>query len=226
VDLVSPLPAGRGYGTSTADIGAVLFAAARAQGIDLSGESASRLAVAIEPTDSTLFGGLTLFDHRQGRFFQPLGAAPMLKVILLDPGGFVDSEEFNWPDPHPALARLAREHRQAFDLLQSGVAARDLDAIGAAATQSARLHQAVLFNPLLEAAAGLARELGALGICRAHSGTILGLLFDPAACDDTAITHWLSERIPSGVKIISTRLVDGGPRSSRMHVAFEMEEAR
>lgn len=214
IGLDDPLPAGRGYGTSTADIGAVLFAAARACGRELASDQAARLAVSIEPTDSTFFPGLALFDHRQGRFFQPLGEAPVLTLLILDPGGCVDSEAYNRKNLLPELARLAREQRSAFDQLQAGVMAGDLEAIGAAATRSARLHQSILFNPLLETAAGLAADLGAMGICRAHSGTVLGLLFDPRHWDGPRIARAAAERIPAGVETFSTDLVGGGPRDA------------
>jgi L-threonine kinase len=224
--LDSPLPAGRGFGASTADIGAVLFAAAAAYGMELTGEQAARLAVAIEPTDSTLFPGLALFDHRQGRFFHPLGDAPALTLLILDPGGCVDSETFNRQDLLPALARLAREQRSAFDQLQTGITAGDLEAIGAAASRSAQLHQSILFNPLLETAAALAVEVGALGICRAHSGTVLGLLFDPKQWDAPRVTRAAAARIPSGVQTFSAALVGGGPRDAGLQTPAPLIHAQ
>jgi L-threonine kinase len=51
----TPLPVGRGFGTSTADIGAALFAASADNGLVLSTEEVARIAVSVEPTDSTLF---------------------------------------------------------------------------------------------------------------------------------------------------------------------------
>ena len=68
MEINNPLPVGRGYGTSTADIGAALFAANQALSLDLTASEASQIAVKIEPTDSTLFSGLTLFAHRTGNF--------------------------------------------------------------------------------------------------------------------------------------------------------------
>jgi len=212
ISLTRGLPHGRGYGTSTADIGAVLFVAARATGRHLDTADAAAIAVAIEPTDSTFFPGLSLFDHRSGRRQASLGDPPAAAMVILDPGGTVDSEGFNAHDWRPALARLAGQHREAFDLLELGVRERDLGAIGAAATLSARAHQAILPSPLLEPALTLARELGAAGVCRAHSGTVLGLLFASEGFQSATIMGRIRARLPGRVDLRITTLAGGGPQ--------------
>ncbi len=210
ISLIQRLPSGRGYGTSTADIGAVIFAAARHAKLSITPLQAARLAVSIEPTDSTFFPGLTLFDHRRAEFHQVLGAAPPVTVVILDSGGVVDSEDFNARDWKPALEKLTSQHRQAFDLLQGGIAAQDLSTIGEAATLSAKAHQSILFNPLLDHALALARETGAVGICRAHSGTILGLLFSKPSFDKSTIIPYLRKKLPAQIHLRVTELTGGG----------------
>lgn len=145
--LASQVPRGRGYGSSTADIGATLYALGQALGQNLAPEQAARLAVAVEPSDSSLFPGLALFDHRSGRFHESWGPAPPLAVLLIDPGGEVDTLAFNRIDHRKTLARLASQHREAFNLLRQGLAGGDWGAVGEAASLSARVHQAVLPNP-------------------------------------------------------------------------------
>jgi L-threonine kinase len=210
ISLMQRLPSGRGYGTSTADIGAVIFAMARYAELSITPLEAARLAVSIEPTDSAFFPGLTLFDHRYAEFHQTLGSAPSAAVVILDPGGAVNSEDFNARDWKPALEKLTSQHRQAFDLLQGGIAAQDLSAIGEAATLSAKAHQSILFNPLLEQALALARETGAIGICRAHSGTILGLLFPKPSFDKGTIIPYLRKKLPAQIHLRVTELTGGG----------------
>jgi hypothetical protein len=58
----------------------------------------------------------------------------------------------------------------------------------------------------------LAREVGALGVCRAHSGTLLGLLLDPVHADVPAVAAFVARRLPDGVNVAHYPLVDGGPR--------------
>jgi L-threonine kinase len=210
--LVTDLPRGRGYASSTADIGATLFALGQAMGQPLTSEEVAQLAVGVEPSDSTLFPGLTLFDHRGSSFHECLGPAPSLTVVVLDPGGAVDTLAFNRLDHQGTLRRLAPEHRRAFALLREGLEQRDWEALGEAVTLSACAHQAILPDPLLELALALAREVGALGVCRAHSGTLLGLLLDPVHADVPAIVDFVARRLPDGVNVAHYPLVDGGPR--------------
>src|SRR5262245_32460306 len=174
VCLQTKLPRGRGYGSSTADIGATLYALGQAAGQGLVPSEVARLAVHVEPSDSSLFPGLALWDHRYGHVYEDLGAPPALTVVVLDPGGVVDTLAFNQLDHRELLRQLASRHRAAFALLREGLRQGNMEAIGAAATLSARAHQAILANPLLEPTLSLAREVRALGVCRAHSGTLLG----------------------------------------------------
>jgi len=214
LELVSDLPRGRGYGSSTADIGATLFALGEALGQPLSAAIASQLAVNIEPSDSTLFPGLTLFDHRAGSFYAYLGPSPPLTVLVIDPGGQVDTLAFNRLDHRAALRRLAPIHQQAFALLRHGIQAEEWDALGAAATLSARAHQALLPNPWLERVLDLARQVRALGTCRAHSGTLLGLLLDPSHADVPSVTKFIQDRLPKPITVRAYAMVGGGPRDA------------
>lgn len=211
VRCCSALPQGRGYGSSTADIGAVLYALGQALHRPFTPLEVSRLAVQVEPTDSSLFPGLALWDHRQGRLYQALGPAPALTVIILDPGGEVDTLTFNQRDHRALLHKLAARHREAFRVLYAGLQQMDLEAIGHAATLSATAHQGILENPLLDLALSLAREVHALGVCRAHSGTILGLLVDPQRTDVAEVLAVAAQRCGTAVTLHSQRLINGGP---------------
>lgn len=212
--LNSNLPRGRGYGSSTADLGATLYALGRACGQPLEPHQAARLAVRIEPSDSSLFPGLALFDHRCASFYEVLGTAPPLHVITLDPGGEVDTLAFNEQDHQAQLRRLAGEHRQAFELLRYALRNNDWRSLGEAATLSARVHQVILHNPWLEQVLRLTRAVGALGTCRAHSGTLLGILLDGRNADVQSIANYLRCRLPPQLKIYVYQLVDGGPHYS------------
>lgn len=212
LQLDAHVPRGRGYGSSTADIGATLYALAQALGRSLTPAQVARLAVGVEPSDSSMFPGLALFAHRTGQVGQALGPAPGLSVLVIDPGGEVDTLAFNRLDHQAVLRRLAVEHRLAFDLLRQGLKERDWAALGQAATLSSRLHQAILFNPLLEPVLTLAREVGALGVCRAHSGSLLGLLLDPQHTDVVGARAFVARGVPAPVAVSLYAMVDGGPR--------------
>lgn len=212
VHLRSDLPRGRGYGSSTADIGAVLSALGLAAGQPLDPVAIARLALRVEPTDSSIFPDLALWDHRHGQRFETLGPAPDLTVVVLDPGGEVDTIAYNQLDHRSRLTTLAPIHREAFQLLRDGLQQQNPESIGMAATLSAKAHQVILANPLLESALKLAREVGALGVCRAHSGTIIGLLLDPRQMDAKGVQALAAKRLNHEIQIASFAMVSGGPR--------------
>lgn len=209
LQLISPLPVGRGYGTSTADLSATLYALGSACGHEFTPPEVAHLAVSIEPSDSTSFPGLTLFAHRGGEFYETLADAPPLYVVVLDPGGEVDTVAFNRCDHRAALRRLASEHRQAFDMLRQSLQEGDWEMLGEAASLSSYLHQTILPNPWLDDVLKLARDVRALGVCRAHSGTLLGLLMDAATADVAAVATCVARQLPS-LAVRVHRLVGGG----------------
>ncbi|MCP5821159.1 GHMP kinase, partial [Klebsiella pneumoniae] len=92
--------------------------------------------VAVEPTDSTLFSSLTLFDHQTAETQISLGWAPDLKLLLLESPDVVLTEDFHKRDRRAAL--LAREPllAQAWKLLTAACEQQDPQRLGEAATLS------------------------------------------------------------------------------------------
>ena len=157
------------------------MAAAGAAGHTLRPEEIASLAISVEPSDSTMFPGLALLDHRGGSRWEPLGPAPSLLVAVLEFGGEVDTVAYNGGLNLAALRERGRDHARAVELLRRGLREGRLDMIGLATTLSAWLNQELLPKPYLEAAVELAGRHQALGVCAAHSGTALGVLFPPLA---------------------------------------------
>lgn len=184
--LGNPLPRGRGYASSTADVAGTIYALGLALGAPFAPTEVAWLAAQVEPSDGIMFPGPTLFAHRDAAFHRSLGPLPRLAVVVLDPGGCVDTLTFNRADHARALKRAAAAHREAFGLLTAGLAAGDAQMVAQAATLSARTHQAILPSALVDAAMEMLTSVGALGICRAHSGTLVGLICDPAAAAEVA----------------------------------------
>jgi L-threonine kinase len=191
----NPLPRARGYASSTVDVAGAILAVGEALGRPFAPAEVARLAVAVEPSDSIMFPGLALLAHRDASFHRLLGPVPRLAVVVIDPGGAVDTVAFNRADHCSALTALASTHRAAFDLLLAGLASGDGRAVAEAGTISALAHQALLPNPLLEPALALARRAGALGVVRAHSGMLVGLVCQPEAAP--SITRLAQAHFPA-----------------------------
>jgi L-threonine kinase len=225
LEVDCPLPPSKGFGTSTADVAGAIAATAAAAGARVDPADVARLAVSVEPSDSTMFPGLALFDHRGASLAESLGATPPLLVAVLEFEGTVDTLDFNARLDLASLRGAEREHARAVDLLRAGLRAGRLELIGQAATLSARTNQRVLPKDHLEEVIELAEAAGALGVCAAHSGTALGGLFVPEERASAEGFLGTAGRHLDGLRSrwVST-MVDGGPRVERE--TYNHEELR
>ncbi len=223
LSLASSLPRGKGMASSTADVSASIAAVAAALGRSdaMTPRDIGRLALSIEPSDGLMLPGISMFDHRNGTVARSLGPAPSMRVVVLDFGGNVDTLEFNNVDREDTLRQLEPRFGEALDLVVHGIEGSRAEDVAAGSTLSAIANQQVLYKPQLEAVMSLARDLGALGVNVAHSGTVLGMMFD----DDPALTKWATlqarERLPGIRQVHDRRVVDGGVVFSDQQVAGE-----
>lgn len=214
----NPLPPSKGFGTSTADVVGAVVAAAAAVGSSLEPAEVARLAVAIEPSDSTMFPGLTFFNHRAGRQWEELGSCPSFAIAVLEFEGDVDTLDYNARLDMDTLRSLEPEHAAALELLWRGLKKGRPEMIGEAATLSARINQQLLPKPELERAISLGQQFGALGVCVAHSGTAMGVIFgqgeSQSAKEMLAVARGKLKELRTGWV---SRMVGGGARAVMSH---------
>ena len=183
-----PVPAGLGLGSSTSDVVAAIRAVCNAYCVPMDSRRVARLAVAAEgASDPIMFEEGVLFAPRRGRVLQRwAGGLPAFLVVSIDtdPGrGGVDT--LSIPVPQYTAAELDQYEEL---ILRARMAFREHDAVAlaAVATRSAELNQRFLpmrgFAQLL----ALTRRPGCLGLQISHSGTVAGLLFDPASGQEAA----------------------------------------
>ena len=84
ITLHSTIPVAKGMASSTADIAATAVATAHHLGHLLDEPTLARLCVALEPTDSTLFRQLTLFDHNTAATQIACPLPPALDLLVLE----------------------------------------------------------------------------------------------------------------------------------------------
>jgi len=228
--IASSIPQGKGMGSSTADIAATAAAVLFALGREPDPEKLAGIALSIEPTDGSLFPGLVLFDHREGKALEFLGPPPPLQFIILDFGGEVDTLEFDRRRRPEVLRSCEKEAAEALEMVKAGLASGDPELIGRGATLSARLNQRVLFKPQLDRVLRLASEVGALGVNVAHSGTVIGVLLDPGRHDAAEAASYLRAKLPDLEALYLASLIGGGVRISvperRESVGFAGENGR
>lgn len=182
VRLISEVPRARGFGSSTADVLATIRAVANAADVQLAAPEIALLAVDSEQaSDSIMYPEPVLFAQRTGRLLEALpGRIPAMTVLGFDafPG-------------HPGVGTvesgLVRYNRSEYDIfhrllgeLRDAVRSGDLPSLGRVATESTRVNQRYRPLPLLAPVLRDYTSWQARGVQIAHSGTVVGILFDRA----------------------------------------------
>lgn len=214
ISIASEIPVGKGMASSTADIASCVYALLAAAGkhpVVIDPVSVAEIALSIEPTDGSLFPGIVLFDHREGKKLETLGEAPPMDVVILDFGGGVDTIEFNKHYRRDVLKKHENSIRRALELARHGIKSHDLKALGEAATLSAKVNQEILYKPYLDHVIAFGSKVGALGVNVAHSGSVVGLLIDRRRTDATAVAGLVRKEFDARCSVIVTSLVGGGP---------------
>jgi uncharacterized protein involved in propanediol utilization len=178
--IESDILVGHGYGSSTADVMAAIRAAAAAAGATLRRSTVCRVAVEAEgASDAIAYGDqAVLFAHREGRILEHFGGEyPPLLVVGFRTGGARPIDTLSLP-----RARYDGQEIEQFRVLRGlayrAVRQQDPRLIGRVATASARISQHHLAKPRFEVVTELAETHGACGVQVAHSGTLMGVLFD------------------------------------------------
>lgn len=209
------LPEGKGFASSTADIAALLGALAQLLGRRIREEEIARIALTIEPTDGTFFPGWCLFDHLRGEAFLALPTPRFLGLVVVEPQEKVDTLSVDRERLHRHFAAFSRETEEAFRLLERGLEEGDLTLVGKAATMSGMIMEEYVRGTVFPLLAAAARDIGALGVCRAHTGSAFGVLFDlrrvrledalkrvQAVLGKTPFALWTARAIGGGVRVV------------------------
>ncbi len=210
--LSGPLPRGKGMASSTADVSAAIAATAAALGVasNMLPTQIAQIARQVEPSDGIMLPGIAMLNHKKNGMARILGMPPQMRAVVLDFGGDVDTLAFNGINRDSALKRLQPKFTSAFSLIERGIMNGSAADIGAGATLSAIANQILLYKPQLDAVLRLAEEVGAVGVNAAHSGTVLGMLFE----DDTALVESAVSRAWKTLfgirRIYNRRIVSGG----------------
>ncbi len=216
IDCRSTIPLAKGMASSTADIAATAVAAAGHLGHTLDEAMLAALCVALEPTDSTIFRALSLFDHTTGNTRIACEAAPALDILLLESPHTLRTADYHRLTREASLKASAARLDLAWQKVQAACQKRSPALLGEAATLSAIASQDVLPKPGFSALLDIVERLGLYGVNVAHSGSIVGLFLDRERHDVEEIVWWVKQH--AGVENWPTqhllRMVEGGVRET------------
>lgn len=215
IEVHSTIPVAKGMASSTADIAATAVAAAHHLGHQLDESTLAALCVSLEPTDSTLFRQLTLFDHHDASTQIACGVQPPLEVLVLESPITLRTLDYHQRPRQAALRADAPTLQRAWEKLQAACESQNPALLGEAATLSAIASQRLLPKPGFDALLALVEAQGLYGLNVAHSGSVVGLLLDSSKHDVEGIKghlashpftrHWPQQHL--------LRMVNGGVTS-------------
>ena len=189
----SNIPVGWGLGSSTSDVTAAIRATADALGQTIELKDIALLAVKAETaSDSTMFNGCTvLFAQREGYVLEDFkGPLPRLEVVgfNVDPTN-KGIETLSFSPAHYTWWEI-ETFKPMIGLLRRAIYTQDPKLVGQVATASAYINQTHLPKPCFEDLTRAVEIVKAVGLQVAHSGTVVGLLFDPSDADkERKINH-------------------------------------
>lgn len=189
IEIDSTIPVAKGMASSTADIAATAVATAHHLGHSLSESELATLCVSLEPTDSTLFHALTLFDHHHAQTQIACAPAPHFDLLVLENPVQLRTADYHRLPRRPALEANAGVLQQAWDKVQTACTGNNPSLLGEAATLSAVASQTLLPKPGFTALLSLVERCGLYGLTVAHSGSVVGLMLD-RRYHDVDYLHW------------------------------------
>ena len=207
VHVSSPIPRGRGLGSSTADLAAAIAATALALGEELSPYDIAQIALSIEPTGGAMMPGLALFDHRAGMVRESLGAPPPMEIVALDfggsPGSSLDDRTRRWK-------AVDRRTDEALALIRQGIAEKSPALVGQGATVAAEAGGQIESRPKLEELVSFAREVGAVGVNGGLGQGVSGVLLDATQRRGKSTYIKARQAFPDAETIYHFRMLGGG----------------
>ena len=193
IRIDSSIPVAKGIASSTADLAATAVATARHLGHALDEAELARLCVSLEPTDSTLFRQLTLFDHRGAATRIACPAPPPLDLLVLESPLTLRTSDYHRLPRREQLRRDAPVLDLAWQKVQEACQRGDPRRLGEAATLSAIASQKLLPKPQFAALLTLVEEYDLYGLNVAHSGSVVGLMLDRRRHDVERLQWALAE---------------------------------
>ena len=214
LDFQSELLQSKGMGSSTADITAALSAVMILLNNKINWKLLKDILISIEPTDSTPWPGLSLFDYRKGEILQPYGYPPEMDILVFSEKGKINTIEFNKNLDSLKTKNGSQENKlkESLKLIKKGVNKEDPEIVAKASMISAKIHQKIHYRSYLKDLISLIEKYtGVYGLNIAHSGTVLGILVDEKR-EYSQLIEKLENEFKEINFIYRTKVVGGGIR--------------
>lgn len=193
IKLESELPHGKGMASSSADIAAVGKAVSLALNVDITAQDIAALAASIEPTDGIFYNGIVAMNPVTGKLLSNSFVIPEYNIIIFDFGNQINTIEFK---------------RRSNFFLNELPTALNMNLV----TASALANQSILYKSGLEEIVEFSKSIGALGVNAAHTGTVIGIIFDENV-ESNKIDKYskvITDKFPQITFMTKTKIISGG----------------
>lgn len=213
IEFDSTIPVAKGMASSTADIAATIVATTRFLEQSISEQDLARLCAHLEPSDSTPIGPLALFDHNRGKIITKLNGFNSLDILILESPICVETSLYHLIDRDQALRHSAPQLESAYHTLRTALDTQSPRQFGTACMISAQQSQKILRKPHFSCLLDIVEHHDLYGLNVAHSGSVVGMLFDGNKHDIEAVIHNIQSVAAKHYPHFHlTKLVNGGVR--------------
>lgn len=174
LSINSKIPKGKGFASSTADLCAIYNGLIRLTGRKFNEEEFIRHCLKIEPTDSIIFKKATIFDYKKGLYKEEINNYFRFYVVCFIGENVVDTIDYNNNDKLPNLSNID----DLVNKLKEAFKNKDIRKLANVSTESIIRNQHRLKYDQLEKILEINELIGGLGIIGAHSGNMLGIIFE------------------------------------------------
>lgn len=173
IEICSHIPYGKGMASSTADLCGVYSCLLKMFKKEFNEQELIDQCIKIEPTDSIIFNEATLFDYKKGLYKEKIGPYFKYNVLAFEGENIVDTVEFN----SKKLPDLSNAD-DLFEILKEAVREKSLEKLSYVSTESIIRNQKRLYYDWIKDVISIKNETCGLGIIGAHSGNVLGIIYE------------------------------------------------
>lgn len=176
IEMNSQIPYGKGLASSTADLCAVYYCLLKLFNKEFNEEELIEQCIKIEPTDSIIFKKMTLFDYKRGLYRKTMGDYISYNILAFEGNKVVDTVEFNKKNL-PSLSDVD----DLLPILEEAIKEKNLEKLAYVSTESIVRNQKRLQYEFLQQVINIKNKTSGLGIIGAHSGNVLGIIYEDSA---------------------------------------------
>lgn len=173
IEINSDIPCGKGMASSTADLCALYYCLIKMFDRQFNEDELKNQCIRIEPTDSIIYDKMTLFDYKFGNTVYKIGSYFKYNILAFEGRNIVNTVEFN----NRVLPSLS-DVDDLIPYLKQAVQEKNSEKLSFVSTESILRNQKRLKYDWIEEIIRIKNNTGGLGIIGAHSGSVLGIIYD------------------------------------------------